>query len=148
NAQPAHVGVLRRRDVEQAIETPTEIIRRLGRLVAGRLCLEPFVTVERMQFALEFLRVGKLLARARETVLRLVGCGVRAGRLGAAAAGYRGGAVAGAQTTRRARRLQAGHETFQVTFLLGSEFSGHERRASSYSAGTRAGMASAGASAG
>jgi hypothetical protein len=52
------------------------------------------------------------------------------------------------QTARDARRLQAGHETFQVSFLLGCKLSGHEWRTSSYSAGTREGMAADGASTG
>ena len=34
NPQPAHVGVLRRRDVEQAVIAPAEIVGRLRRLVA------------------------------------------------------------------------------------------------------------------
>ena len=36
NAQPAHVGLLRRRAVEQAEEAPAEIVVRLRRLVGAR----------------------------------------------------------------------------------------------------------------
>src|SRR5262249_19517278 len=123
DAQPAHVGVLRRRDIEQPVEAPADIIRRLGRLVGCGLRLEALVAVERVQLALEFLWIGEFLAGADETVLRLDGGSVWADRLGAAAAGYSGGAVARLQATRGARRLQAGHETFQVAFLLGCKFS-------------------------
>src|SRR5262249_42292003 len=80
--QPAHVGPLRRRQVEQAVEPPTEIVRRLGRLVAGRLRLEALVAVERVRLALELLLVGELLALRERAILRLERCRVGAGRLG------------------------------------------------------------------
>ena len=69
NAQPAHVGRLRRRAVEQAVEAPTEIVVGLGRLVAGGLCLELLVAVEGMQVALELLLVGELAAALDDAVL-------------------------------------------------------------------------------
>ena len=37
DAQPAHVGVLRRRDVEQAVVAPAEIVGALGKLAVSRL---------------------------------------------------------------------------------------------------------------
>ena len=61
NAQPAHVGVLIRRHVEQAEIAPAEIVRRLGKFVGRSLRLQPAVGVERVELALELLLVGKLL---------------------------------------------------------------------------------------
>ena len=46
--QPAHVGVLVGRDVEQPEEAPAEIVRRLGIFVFRGVRLEPLVGVERM----------------------------------------------------------------------------------------------------
>ncbi len=60
--QPAHVGILRRRDIEQAKIAPAEIIRRRRRRVVERLLLQPRIGVERMFFALEFFLVGEFLA--------------------------------------------------------------------------------------
>ena len=46
--QPAHIGVLVRRDVEQPEEAPAEIVRRLGILALGGVLLEPLIGVEGM----------------------------------------------------------------------------------------------------
>ena len=81
NAQPAHVGLLRRRAVEQAEEAPAEIVVGLRRLVVGGLRLQPLVAVERIELALEFLRVGQLAAGLDDAVLRAQRRGVRADRL-------------------------------------------------------------------
>src|SRR5215210_6517718 len=56
--QTAHVGVLRRRDIKQAIIAPAKIVRRRWRRVVERLLLEPRIGIERMLFALEFLLIG------------------------------------------------------------------------------------------
>ncbi len=60
DAQPAHIRFLRRRAVEQAEETPAEIVVGFRRFVFRRLFFQPLVSVERMQLALEFLRIGSL----------------------------------------------------------------------------------------
>ena len=62
NAQAAHVGVLRRRDIEQAVIAPAEIIRRIRRRVVERLLLQPRIGIERMLIALEFFLVDEFLA--------------------------------------------------------------------------------------
>ena len=75
--QPAHVGILVRRDVEQAEVAPAEIVGRLGILVFCGVRLEPLVGVERMFVALEFLRVGQLAACGEHAILRLARSGIR-----------------------------------------------------------------------
>ena len=82
DAQPAHIGALRRRAVEQAEEAPAEIVVGLRRLVLGRLRFELLVAVERIELALEFLRVRQLAARLDDAILRAQRRGVRADRLG------------------------------------------------------------------
>src|SRR4029077_16348795 len=81
DAQPAHIGFLRRRAVEQAEEAPAEIIVGLRRLVLGGLVFELLVAVERMQFALEFFRVRQLAAGLDGAVLGAQRSGVGADRL-------------------------------------------------------------------
>ena len=71
NAQPAHVGVLRRRDIEHAVIAPAEIVRRLRRRVVERLLPQSRIGIERMLVALELLLVGELLAGCDDLVLRL-----------------------------------------------------------------------------
>ena len=83
NAQPAHVGVLRGRDVKQAVVAPAEIVRGLRRLVRLGLLLQPVVGIERMLLALELLLLGELAARGRDPVLRLEMDRVGSGRLAA-----------------------------------------------------------------
>ena len=119
HAQPAHVGVLVRRDVEQAEEAPAEIIGGLGIFVACRLRLEPFVAVEGVQFTLEFLLLGKLAAGLEHPLLRAQMCGVRAARL------RRPGARGAALDARGLGDLQAGDEAFEVALLFGAEIAGH-----------------------
>ena len=123
--QPAHIGVLVRRHVEQAEVAPAEIVRRLGVLVVRRLRLQPVVAVERMQFALELLLFGKLAAGLENAVLGAQMRGVGAGRFGS------GRALRGGDAAIRAGGLgdlQARNETFQVTLLLGVEIAGHRSR--------------------
>jgi len=59
-----------RRAVEQAIKAPAEIVVRFRRFVVCGLRLQPFIAVERMQLALELLRIGKFFAFFDEAILR------------------------------------------------------------------------------
>ncbi len=119
NAQPAHVGILVRRDVEQAEKPPAKIVRRLRIFPFGRVFLQPFVGVERMLLALEFLRIGKFAAAGENAVLRLEARRVRSGRLGGSRR-IAGGRHA-ADALCRLGDLHAGDKTFQVAFLFGIE---------------------------
>ncbi len=112
-----HVGILRRRHVEQPVVAPTEIVRRLRKLVFGCLLLEAMVGVERMLVAFPLLLVDELLAgglglRHRGEMRR-----VRPGR-------HR-------RTRAAAGRLQpsdldARCEPFEIALLLGREFTAHD----------------------
>ena len=62
--KPAHVGILRRRDVEQAVIAPAEIVRRVRRRVVERLLLQPRIGIERMLLALEFSWSASFLPEA------------------------------------------------------------------------------------
>ena len=62
DTQAGHIGILRRRDIEQPEITPAEIVRRRRRGVVERLLLQALIGVEGMLFALEFFLVDKLLA--------------------------------------------------------------------------------------
>ena len=62
NPHPAHVGILRRRDVKQTVIAPAKIIRGRRRRVGERLLLQPRIGIERVLFALEFLLVGEFFA--------------------------------------------------------------------------------------
>ena len=91
--QPAHVGVLVRRHVEQAEEAPAEIVGRLGILVARGLRLQAVVAVERVQLALELLLLGELAAGREDARLRAPMLGIGTARLGPPPAGAALGAV-------------------------------------------------------
>jgi hypothetical protein len=119
--QPAHVGVLVGRHIEQAEEAPAEIVRRLGILVARGLRLQALVTVERMQLALEFFLLGEFAAGFDDAILRARMLGIRADRLGRRRRRRR--RTAG--WPRRLGDLQAGHETFEIALLFGVEIAGH-----------------------
>ena len=111
--QPAHVGILRRRHIEQAVIAPAEIIRRVRRRIVERLLLQPRIGIERMLLALEFFLVGELLAGGCDLVLRLDMRGIRPGRFGIRLAG-----VAAAEAAPHPADLQAGGKAFEVAFLL------------------------------
>jgi hypothetical protein len=120
DAQAAHICRLVRCAVEQAVEAPAEIIVGFRRLVVCGLRFQALIAVERMQFALELLRIGKLLAFFDEAILCAQMRGVGSYGLG------RGRAV-GTVTRRRASRardLQSRHEAFQIALLFGIEFAG------------------------
>ncbi len=129
HAQPAHVGILIGRHVEQAEEAPAEIVRRLGIFVVRRLCLEAFVAVEGMQLALEFLLLGELAAGGEDAVLRAQMRSVGAARLRRLCSPSGGSAGA---LSRGLGDLQAGDEAFEVTFLLGVEIARHGLRSASF----------------
>ncbi|MGY4295026.1 hypothetical protein ACVWXN_003121 [Bradyrhizobium sp. i1.4.4] len=112
DAQPAHVGVLRRRDVEDAVIAPAEIVRRARRRVVERLLPQSRIGIERMLVALELLLVGELLAGCDDLVLRLDVDGVGARGLGIGLAG------AAAETATDPADLQTGREAFEIAFLL------------------------------
>ena len=122
DAQPAHIGVLVRRDVEQAEKTPAEIVRRLRIFALGGVILEPLVGVERMLLALELLLIGEFLAGGEDAVLRLEPGGIGPDRLGR----RRGGPARRRRRNafRRLGDLHAGDEPFQVALLFGVEIAG------------------------
>ena len=60
DAQPAHVGSLRRRDIKQPVIAPAEIVGRLRRIVVARLLLQACVGIERMLLALDFFGADSL----------------------------------------------------------------------------------------
>ena len=122
NAQPTHVGLLRRRAVEQAEEAPTEVVVGLRRRVGRSLRLQLPVTVEGMQLALELLGVRELLAGLEKAVLRLQAGAVRADRLAARRSPR---AVARRGPSGGASSLQAGREAFEVELLLCGKVAAH-----------------------
>src|ERR1700688_4157421 len=87
--QPAHVGILRRCGIKQAVIAPAKIVGRRRRRVIERLFLQPDISVERMLLAFEFFLIDKLLARRDDPVLRLDvrGIGSRRFRAGLARSG-------------------------------------------------------------
>ena len=111
--QPAHVGILRRRDIEQAVIAPAKIIRRARRRVVERLLLQPRIGIERMLLAFELLRIGELLAGCDEPVLRLEMRGIRSGRLCTRLA-----AIAAAEATSNPADLQAAGKAFEIALLI------------------------------
>ncbi len=117
NAQAAHIGVLRRGDVEQAVIAPAKIVGRRWRRVGQRLLLEPRIGIEGMLLALELLLVDELFARGQNLVLRLDVRGLRANGLGI-------GLRAATQAAPDLADLQAGRETFEVTLLLVGKLDG------------------------
>ena len=66
DAQAAHVGVLRRRDVKQPVEAPTEIVDALGVAALRAFLLETRIGIEGMLVALGLLLGRELLARGLE----------------------------------------------------------------------------------
>ena len=134
--QPAHIGVLGRRHVEQAEIAPAEIVRRLGIFVARGLRLEARIAVEGVLLPLEFFLLGKLAAGFDHAVLRAQMLGVGPARFGCPrrvsragdAAGLARGLVTRSIGTRSFGDLQARHEPFEVALLLGVEVAGHQLR--------------------
>ena len=121
DAQAAHEGILRRRDVKQPVIAPAEIVRRRRRHVVARLLLEARVGVERMLLALELLGIGQLLAVADNLVLGLQRGGVRTDRFGIGCGGRRSRPGGKPDAAADAPDLEARHEAFEVTLLLVAE---------------------------
>src|SRR5689334_22034190 len=118
DAQPAHIRVLRRRDVKQSVVAPAEVVGWLGRFVLVGLVLEPGIGVERVLLALELFLLRELAAAGNRLVLRQQMLGVGARRN--ARRGF-------ARAARRARDLEAGGEPLQIALLLWREVPGHGR---------------------
>ncbi len=125
HAQPAHVGILVRRHVEQAEEPPAEIVGRLGIDVLGGVLLQPLVGVERMLLALELLRVRQLAAGLEHAVLRLERGGIGTDRLrrGRSERPRQPGGRAG-EALCRLGDLQTGGKALQIALLFGLEVAG------------------------
>src|SRR6185312_10463114 len=70
DAQPAHIRVLRRRDVKETVIAPAEIIGGFRKFVFRGLLFQPSVSIEWMLLALEFFLIGKFSARRRHFILR------------------------------------------------------------------------------
>jgi hypothetical protein len=70
NAQPAHIGFLRRRAVEQTEEAPAKIVVGFRRFVIRSLLLQPFVSIERIKVTFELFRIGKFTAGFDNAILR------------------------------------------------------------------------------
>ena len=121
DTQPAHVGILIGRDIEQAKKPPAEIVRRLGIFAFGRMRLQPLISIEWMLLAFELFGIGKFPARSEHAVLRRKPRGVRARGFRRSDSCTRHGA---GYALRRFGNLHSGDEPFQITLLLGVEIAG------------------------
>ena len=144
DAQPAHVGVLIRRNVEQTEEAPTEIVRRLWVFILGRVRLQALVGIEGMFVALELFLIGKFAAGSERAVLRFERRSVGAGRLGWRRRSGRSRRNSAGNASCRLGDLHAGNEPFEIALLLGVEIAGLPRGdllevGLGHSAGTRVG---------
>ncbi len=124
DAQPAHVTVLRRRDIEETVKPPTEIIGRLRKFVARGLAAQLVIRIKGMLFALPLFLIDEFLAGLDRFVL-----GQEMRRIGTHWAWLRHGLwrVAGSQKFIASPRLDAGNETFEIALLFGSEIAGHRK---------------------
>jgi len=142
DAQPAHVGVLVGRDVEQTKESPAEIVGRLGIFALRRVLLQALVGVERMLLALELFLIGELAARREHAVLSVERRCVWTRWLRRRGGAWR--SIGAAKALCRLGDLKAGDKSFQVAFLFGFEVAGRRRGHGleidlAHSAGTRVG---------
>ena len=119
NAQPAHVGILVRRDVKQAEVAPAEIVRGLRIFVLRGLRLEPLVTVERMLLALELLRVRQLAASGEDP-----SCAFRAAASGPVGLTYAAVAPPHSRSPRRLGDLRPATNPSRYRFCSGSKSPG------------------------
>ncbi len=70
DAQPAHVGILVRRDVKQAEKAPAEIVGGFWIFALGGEVLEPAIGVKRVLLAFELFLIGEFAAGSDKPVLR------------------------------------------------------------------------------
>src|SRR6185437_13075134 len=121
NAQPAHIRVLVRRDVEEAVIAPAKIVRRLRIFVRRRLLLQCLVGVERLLLALDLLLIGELAATRDDAVLRLQRGGIGTDRLarGRWRAAHRAG-----DALDRLGDLHPGDKALEIALLLRLELAG------------------------
>ena len=143
DAQPAHVGVLIRRNVEQTEEAPTEIVRRLWVFIWPR-APSSALGIEGMFVALELFLIGKFAAGSERAVLRFERRSVGAGRLGWRRRSGRSRRNSAGNASCRLGDLHAGNEPFEIALLLGVEIAGLPRGdllevGLGHSAGTRVG---------
>ena len=112
NAQPAHEGVLRRGDIEQAVELGQEDVGSLGETCRSAAKRGDLVeAVERMLLALGLLLRRPACRRPRA-------CGPARRDAGRRVRGRR--STARRQAEDGAARLDAGHEALEVFLLLGA----------------------------
>src|SRR5262249_51055910 len=111
-----------------------------GRLVGGRLLLQPLVAVEGMLLTLESLLVGELAAGLEDVILCTPMLGIGANELGL----HRNSRGRGATAVRRTnnsssdlRNLQAGCQAFEIALLLRLEITRHRGSPDSRSSGGR-----------
>ena len=121
DAQAAHIAVLRRGHVEQTVIAPAEIVFRLGVDAGIGLILEAGIGIEGMLGCLPLLLIDELAAGRDGFRLRFQMLPVRAGGRRAAA----GRAAKRSQPARRAGRLHAAHEAFEIALLVGCEIVAH-----------------------
>src|SRR5215471_4247215 len=117
--QSAHIGVLVRRDIEQAAIAPAEIVGWLGIFTPDGVLLQPLVSVERMLFAFKSLLIGKVAASCENAVLRLERGGVGPYGLRGLDEGARHRGLS--RASRRSSNLHAGEQPFEIPFLFGFE---------------------------
>ena len=124
DSQAAHVTVLGRRDIEETVKPPTEIIGRLRIFVARGLAAQLVIRIEGMLFALPLLLIDEFLAGLDRFVL-----GQEMRRIGTHWCWLRRGLwrVDGSQKSIAPPRLDAGNETFEIALLFGSEIAGHRK---------------------
>ena len=130
DAQPAHIGFLRWRAVKQAEETPAKIVVGFRRFVLGGLILQPLISIERIELALEFLRIGELAAGFDRPVLRAQSRRVGPDRLRRRCGAVRPGGGKRRRPVATCRTqslgdLQSGHQAFEIALLLWFEIARH-----------------------
>ena len=125
DAHAQHVAVLRRRDIEQSVIAPAEIIFGLRKGLVGRLLAQAGIGVERMFGALPFFLIDQLFANSFGASLRLQGCCVWTG-------GFEcrcrcdGRSPHRCQASRGTPDIDAGGKTFEIAFLLAAHILAHQ----------------------
>ena len=109
---------MRRREVEEAEESPAEIIVGFRRFVLGGLLLEFLVAIERIELTLELFRIGKFAAGFENAILRTQCRGVRACRFGHRTVRRADSIRRSVGRPRGLRDLQTGHEAFEIALLF------------------------------